>query len=319
MYGSTLLALEESRAAFLAVAATDGALLARVRRIVSGEPQHTGVASRWIPALVAIAAVMFVSGSIDARILGRGATNAIRVSPAATSPSITIETTPPVPNAPSSITPDSLHRRAHMRSRPIIIGAASLALTSGSVVPQSRPSFDGQWTFADCGGCGRDMRAAGSGGFGPGWGANVTIRQNDTELAIIDETAGAQLKTVYRLAEPNGPVITTGDNRRFENDPGELIDFRRLVQTRLSDLTLTQSKADWKGDTLVVPLTGVQDSTISIAFSMSLFIDAAGELNARWRIGRVQIRSGAVHFDFDAAVPSAVKANDTLTIRYRKR
>ena len=58
-YTAALLALEESRADFgLAAAATDGSLLRRARRLITGTTPHVELGSRWVAGVLTIAAVL---------------------------------------------------------------------------------------------------------------------------------------------------------------------------------------------------------------------------------------------------------------------
>jgi HEAT repeat protein len=88
VYAAALLSLEEHRAPRLAAAATGGALLSRIRRLVVPAPAHAETAPRWIAAVAGLALVLALGG---ARLLAAAAApDPLRDPPA---------TLPPIPTA----------------------------------------------------------------------------------------------------------------------------------------------------------------------------------------------------------------------------
>ncbi len=314
-YGATLLLMEESRGTVpaLATAATDGSLLRRVRRLVGGTPDHADAGPCWFAAAIAVVALV-AAGTTAAR----GASPRI-ITPTRDSAAVAA-TIPSVPTAgrtmssrrvtgdgspSSSERRPSSHRSPPVSRRPILVTAAALASASANAAAQPKPDFGGAWTLVGCRGCADSTNLAALRArrpVVPGWGAEVTIRQDDVRLTV-DGAPGPLPSTVYELGDLAPEHVTTGPNGHTR------------VRIRGSDLVYVPSRAAWHGDTLVLPVTGVSGST-SVAFTLSLFLDARGDLTAEWAVRELRLNvSGApVTWSTDGAFRSRAP----IRLRYRR-
>jgi beta-lactamase regulating signal transducer with metallopeptidase domain len=322
-YAETLLTLEELRGATsgYAIAATDGGLLRRIRRIVAAEPTHTGVMSGWIPLGLSLVAVLLIAGPMNARITGTAARRASRVvvsTPVATTILDTTVRASVRHSAASKATAatvhaDTLHREETVLRHSSVVASAALALATAPSPPPAQPDFSGKWTLVACGGCRDSMNIAfvrSQERLGPGWAADITIRQADGELTVINDAES--MKTVYSLADRSRDPVVTADP-----DPSGRVRDRVKVVFSQSDLAIAQSAREWKGDTLVIALTGTRDTSITVGFTLSLVLDKNQELVAKWSVDRVRVRSDGFHIDFGPENAGAFKGT-SIILHYRR-
>jgi beta-lactamase regulating signal transducer with metallopeptidase domain len=324
-YGATLLLVEESRGTTpaLVTAATGGSLLRRVRRLVDGCPDHADPAPRWIAAGIAIAAVVVAAVTTAADGTGRRASTPLQGStagvaalplptagPVISSRSVTVGGSSPTSARRRSLIGARLHpsrRSTTMSRRSILVSAAALASASADAAAQPKPDFGGAWTLVGCSGCADSSNVAALRArrpVVPGWGADVTIRQDDVRLTV-DGAPLPQPSTVYALGDLAPEHVTTGPNGHTR------------VRIRGSDLVYVPSRAAWHGDTLVLPVTGVSGST-SVAFTLTLFLDTRGDLTAEWAVRELRLNVSGTPVTWSTEGASAFRSRAPIRLQYRR-
>jgi hypothetical protein len=121
-----------------------------------------------------------------------------------------------------------------MNRRFVATAIASIVAVSVSLGAQTRPDFSGKWVMdpapaaATAGGGRGAGRGAGPAGFQPGYGAEITIKQDDKTLTIT--RSGGQSPLVYKLDGTDSKNMVTRDGQQQEQ----------------------VAKAEWEGDKLAI-------------------------------------------------------------------
>jgi beta-lactamase regulating signal transducer with metallopeptidase domain len=323
MYGTTLLMLEELRSSppMLATAAAGGSLLRRVQRLVGGEPDHVDLGPRWLAAMITILAVLIAAGTTNARAISHAATRHTLT------PRTTIATPPPsavarvtsrrpvaslaAPSAP--VARDTSHRSSTMPRQSVLISAAALTLASANVAAQPRPDFAGKWMLVACDLCADSSVATArrnGGSLMQGWGAEATVLQDDRSLTVIRSSPTGDMSLQYRVGGPAARIFEMSANGKAIADD--------------STSATVVARSNWNGDKLVITETG-SNSWMSIMITMTLSLDAAGDLTVQGTVREAQLKAapGArVTFVLDDQAAdgksSGFQLQRTITLRYRK-
>ncbi|HTE47778.1 MAG TPA: M56 family metallopeptidase, partial [Gemmatimonadaceae bacterium] len=317
-YGRALLAVEEFRGMSLplATAATDGSLLRRIRRLLDGERKNNQAASAWsativIVSMLVIVAVGRIAGATVHPRAGRMPLHAASALASALGrDSFPARQTKAPGTASKTVTRVVSPERTPMPNHKILIGAAVVAVAAANAGAQSTPSFAGKWTIAGCDGCADSSNVAAlrtRNALAPGWGADVTVRQDRNTLSVIDSTPRTDAKTVYSLSEPAAAQASRDSNGYTH------------VVIRTSELAFVQSTPAWKGNSLVIPVTATRDST-SVSYTMTLSVDSSGDLLVEWALRSGRLVVGGIRMDFSSDVGPGFHGSgrDKLTLRYRR-
>jgi beta-lactamase regulating signal transducer with metallopeptidase domain len=183
-YGAMLLELEESRVAIaLAVAATDGPLLRRVRRIVFGPSTRIELGATWFAGVATMLMVLFIASSSRA-------TATVADQEANIVPATTHSVAAPEAALPPTVQLSPRSTPMPRSSRSLLAGAA-LSVAAATVPAQTPPNFAGRWVAI--------------GEVTPGVEA-LTIEQTRQTLTLINNSGGLEARVTYRIEDSERPA-----------------------------------------------------------------------------------------------------------------